>query len=275
MTPLVIPPQMPPTSREGRLLRDRSAPIQAADPARWPPEDEGVELRVGQPRRNLQLPGVHHRAHYHRPVRIKWINELVDKDGDFLPHLLPVDPTLHWANPPGGATGRDSRPTAFDATPGPYDGPVPIVTHVHGNHAFDYSARYAEAWYLPDARNLPAGFATEGTFYDYFRDKSPLGAQWRPGNAVFEYPNDRRATTMWYHDHTLGMTRLNVYAGPAGFYLLRRGPGDPASGRHSRARSRFRRSGRNAVLRNPTRHPGSLVQQRRLVVLPGHQGVLR
>jgi FtsP/CotA-like multicopper oxidase with cupredoxin domain len=31
---------------------------------------------------------------------------------------------------------------------------------------------------------------------------------------------------MWYHDHTLGMTRLNVYAGPAGFYLLRRGPGD-------------------------------------------------
>jgi spore coat protein A len=43
---------------------------------------------------------------------------------------------------------------------------------------------------------------------------------------VFEYPNDQRATTMWYHDHTLGMTRLNVYAGPAGFYLLRRGPGD-------------------------------------------------
>ncbi len=43
---------------------------------------------------------------------------------------------------------------------------------------------------------------------------------------LFEYPNDQRATTMWYHDHTLGMTRLNVYAGPAGFYLLRRGPGD-------------------------------------------------
>jgi bilirubin oxidase len=31
---------------------------------------------------------------------------------------------------------------------------------------------------------------------------------------------------MWYHDHTLGMTRLNVYAGPAGFYLLRGGPHD-------------------------------------------------
>jgi bilirubin oxidase len=35
---------------------------------------------------------------------------------------------------------------------------------------------------------------------------------------------------MWYHDHTLGMTRSNVYAGPAGFYLLRGGPGDKVTG---------------------------------------------
>ena len=40
----------------------------------------------------------------------------------YLPHLLPVDPTLHWANPPGGAGGRDTRPT-FTQTPGPYTGP--------------------------------------------------------------------------------------------------------------------------------------------------------
>ena len=49
---------------------------------------------------------------------------------------------------------------------------------------------------------------------------------WEPGTATFQYENDQRAGTLWYHDHTLGMTRLNVYAGPAGFYLLRRGPGD-------------------------------------------------
>jgi FtsP/CotA-like multicopper oxidase with cupredoxin domain len=48
---------------------------------------------------------------------------------------------------------------------------------------------------------------------------------------VFEYPNDQRATTLWYHDHTLGMTRLNVYAGPAGFYLLRGGPDDQVAGK--------------------------------------------
>jgi spore coat protein A len=40
------------------------------------------------------------------------------------------------------------------------------------------------------------------------------------------YPNANRASTIWYHDHTLGMTRLNVYAGPAGFYIVRGGPDD-------------------------------------------------
>jgi hypothetical protein len=40
-------------------------------------------------------------ADYHRRVRIRWINELVGEIGDFLPHLLPVDPTLHWAKPAG------------------------------------------------------------------------------------------------------------------------------------------------------------------------------
>jgi spore coat protein A, manganese oxidase len=70
-------------------------------------------------------------AQVNRPVRVKWINDLKDASGNYLPHLLAVDPTLHWANPPGGVTGRDTRPT-FTETPGPYTGPVPIVTHVHG-----------------------------------------------------------------------------------------------------------------------------------------------
>ena len=70
-------------------------------------------------------------ANWNRPVRIKWINDLKDANGNYLPHLLPVDPTLHWANPPGGPLGRDMRPT-FTSTPGSYTGPVPMVTHVHG-----------------------------------------------------------------------------------------------------------------------------------------------
>ena len=170
-------------------------------------------------------------ARRNRPVRIKWINELVDANGGFLSHVLPVDPTLHWANPPGGTAGRDMRPD-FEATPGPYTGPVPIVTHVHGAVGVgDDSDGYAEAWYLPAANNIPDGHATVGTWYDFFAGKAAAsyGVTWGPGFATFQYPNPDRAGTKWYHDHTLGMTRLNVYAGPAGFYIIRGGPeGDDA-----------------------------------------------
>jgi FtsP/CotA-like multicopper oxidase with cupredoxin domain len=170
-------------------------------------------------------------AQWNRPVRVKWINDLKDASGNYLPHLLPVDPTLHWANPPGGTAGRDMRPT-FDSTPGRYTGPVPIVTHVHGAVGVgDDSDGYAEAWYLPTANNIPADYATVGTWYDFFKGKAATryGVTWGPGFATFQYPNHNRASTIWYHDHALGMTRLNVYAGPAGFYIVRGGPaGDKA-----------------------------------------------
>ena len=168
---------------------------------------------------------------WNRPVRVKWVNELVDASGNYRPHLLAVDPTLHWANPPGGAGGRDTRPT-FSSTPGPYTGPVPIVTHLHGAAGVgDESDGYAEAWFLPAAGDIPTGYATEGTWYGFFKGKasSKFGVDWGPGFATFQYPNNQRESTLWYHDHALGMTRLNVYAGPAGFFLVRGGPeGDKA-----------------------------------------------
>jgi bilirubin oxidase len=158
-----------------------------------------------------------------RPVRVKWINGLVDANGAYLPHLFAVDQTLHWANPAGGPGGTDTH--GMDAMP--YTGPVPIVTHVHGAHTTEDSDGYPEAWYLPAADDIPAGYATGGSLFDLFKQEAEArqGQTWEPGSAVFQYPNDQRAATLWYHDHTLGMTRLNVYAGPAGFYLLRK-PGD-------------------------------------------------
>ena len=35
-----------------------------------------------------------------------------------------------------------------------------------------------------------------------------------------QYLNDQQSATLWYHDHALGITRLNVYAGLAGFSRL-------------------------------------------------------
>lgn len=241
-TPMLIPPVMP---RAGTLRRRGGKPIdyyeismrqfpQQILPASFPVTTVwgyGAVAKGAMSDRGLLLhnaPSLTIEAMWNRPVRVKWINELVDGSGNFLPHLLPVDQTLHWANPPGGTGGRDMRPT-FTTTPGPYDGPVPIVTHVHGAVGVaDDSDGYAEAWYLPAAKDIPAGYAREGTWYDFFAAKAAAayGVSWGPGFATFEYPNENRASTIWYHDHALGMTRLNVYAGPAGFYIVRGGPDD-------------------------------------------------
>ncbi|WP_248963227.1 multicopper oxidase domain-containing protein [Sphaerisporangium perillae] len=167
-----------------------------------------------------------------RPTRVTWVNELVDADGGYLPHLLPADPTLHWANPPGGPDGRDGRPT-FSATPGAYRGPVPIVTHLHGGHSSDDSDGHPEAWFLPRAAgDIPGGYAAEGSRYagSAAAFESRHGVRWGTGSAVYQYANDQRAATLWYHDHTLGITRLNVYAGLAGFYLVRGGASDLSPG---------------------------------------------
>jgi FtsP/CotA-like multicopper oxidase with cupredoxin domain len=241
-TPLLIPPVMPRARvipRRGRVVDYYEIAVrqfaQQILPAPLPATTVwGYGATRAATRRGLLLhnaPSLTIEARADAPVRVKWINELVDANGGYVPHLLPVDQTLHWANPPGGTMDRDTRPS-FDSTPGPYTGPVPIVTHVHGAVGVgDDSDGYAEAWYLPAANNIPSDYATEGTWYNFFASKAAAnyGATWGPGFATFEYPNRNRACTLWYHDHTLGMTRVNVYAGPAGFYLIRGGPaGDGA-----------------------------------------------
>ena len=265
MTPLLVPPAMP---RAGRLGVRSGRPVDCYEIAVR--QFEQQILPAGAPATTVWgygpaatrgRPAIFHapsptiEARSGRPVRVKWVNELLDADGDYLPHLLPVDPTLHWANPPGGEAHRDHRPT-FASTPGPYTGPVPIVTHVHGAAGVgDESDGYPEAWYLPDARDLPAGYATEGTWYDFFRKKArrKFDVRWEPGSATFQYPNDHRAATLWYHDHTLGITRLNVYAGPAGFYIVRGGPGDAV---------RDSRNGGRASLPGPAPSSGQARAQR-------------
>ena len=256
-TPMLIPPQMP---RAG-LLTDHGSLIDYYEIAVR--QFAQQVLPAGLPTTTVwgygpakalsplapiifHAPSLTIEANSNRPVRIKWINELKDASGRFLPHLLPVDPTLHWANPPGGVEGRDTRPV-FESTPGSYRGPVPMVAHVHGAVGVgDESDGYAEAWYLPAASNIPAEYAKVGTWYDFFRGKAAAThrVSWGPGFATFQYPNLDRAGTKWYHDHTLGMTRVNVYAGPAGFYIVRGGKQGDQTVRDSR-------TGRQALLPQP------------------------
>lgn len=193
------------------------------------------------PARQFVTPSATIRAERNKPVRVRWRNELVDTQGRYLPHLFAVDPSLHWANVPqepghGGVVSTDIKPdfagkhyvrpeafsdphTQYTA----YDGPVPIVPHLHGAKAVsDHSDGYSEAWFLPKAKNTPDGYATHGRWWEYLseraRDESNLN--WGEGFVEYQYPNGNRASTLWYHDHAMGMTRLNVYAGPAGFYII-------------------------------------------------------
>lgn len=79
--------------------------------------------------------------------------------------------------------------------------PPPIVTHLHGAQvpsAFDGNP---ESWFTPGQAQTGPGFTTN----------------------IYTYPNAQEATTLWFHDHALGLTRINVYAGLAAFYLLRDG----------------------------------------------------
>jgi spore coat protein A, manganese oxidase len=72
------------------------------------------------------------------------------------------------------------------------------VAHIHGACALPQDDGYPEAWFTAHGEHGP-------TF-------NP-----RPSS----YPNCQPSATLWYHDHALGITRLNVYAGLAGFYLIR------------------------------------------------------
>jgi hypothetical protein len=198
VTPMLIPPVMPragaitlPGGKPGDYYEISMKQIsQQILPAGLPPTTVwGYGGKAAQSNRGLLIhnaPSLTIEAKWNRPVRVKWINDLVDGAGNYRPHLLPVDPTLHWANPPGGHDGRDTRPdftgktyTPLDQFNDPatqytqYTGPVPIVTHVHGAVGVgDESDGYAEAWYLPAAGNIPAGFATEGTWFGFFAAKA-------------------------------------------------------------------------------------------------------
>jgi len=112
-------------------------------------------------------------ATHGKPVRVKWINDLVDEQGNYLPHILPVDQTLHWANPPGGLVDRDKRGT----DPTAYVGPVPLVTHVHGAHTFEESDGYPEAWYFPAATDIPASYAVTGYHVCRFQRRLPAAVR--------------------------------------------------------------------------------------------------
>ena len=133
-------------------------------------------------------------------INVTWRNNILD------PHMFAVDPTLHWANPNGMDMMLDPQFPGYP--PGFSDAQtnVPLVTHLHGGEVQSYYDGGPDEW-----------FTATGTQGPDYSTASPTD----PNAAVYIYPNKQQAATLWYHDHALGMTRINVMSGLAGFYLLR------------------------------------------------------
>jgi spore coat protein A, manganese oxidase len=122
-------------------------------------------------------------------IQVSYENLLVDKAGVPLAHRLPIDTTLMWANP-GNLGGQ---------------APVPLVAHRHGGASSDTGADgLPDAWATPDANH----------------DGKP-DFRGRLYSTPYLFNNIQEAGHLWFHDHALGVTRLNVSMGLAGNYLIR------------------------------------------------------
>ncbi len=168
------------------------------------------------------------------PTKITWVNNLTDATiaNNLLSYLYPVDPTLHWANPnnipmdtammqammglappyPPGYNGTAYFNGTVWQNPNQWNAmsPVPIVTHVHGAEVISGSDGGPEQWFTPNGLHGADYFTAEPTY---------------PNAAVYYYNNTQEESTIWYHDHALGVTRINVYSGLAGYYIIK----DPAN----------------------------------------------
>jgi spore coat protein A len=92
--------------------------------------------------------------------------------------------------------------TLHGGVPGAPD--VRTVVHLHGAKVLPESDGYPDAWFSPH-------FGQVGPYFTH---------------QTYTYPNDQQATALWYHDHAVAITRLNVHAGLAGMYIIRDGQED-------------------------------------------------
>jgi spore coat protein A len=166
----------------------------AAAPATWDILGNGLTTPVfgyGTPGAPT-YPGKTFVVQKNQAAEVTWVNGLPGT------HVVNVDPTVLDPD-------MDYDGAANEIAEG-----IPIATHLHGGHTDAVYDGTPLQWYTASGEH--------GADYSDTRQWNPT----RPAN-TFRYANDQDATTLWYHDHAMGVTRLNAYAGMAGFYLIRDG----------------------------------------------------
>jgi FtsP/CotA-like multicopper oxidase with cupredoxin domain len=148
-----------------------------------------------------------------QPTQIRFINNLT---ADHIAWREWTDQTLHWADPENDEENMCAHdggvPTGYCADH--YYGPIPAVPHLHGAETPPVLDGGPDAWFTSDG-------AYQGHAFYSGVDVVGGGANPPLGNEIiYRYLNTQEAAPIWFHDHLLGGTRLNVYAGLAGAYAI-------------------------------------------------------
>jgi len=159
------------------------------DPLRVPETTRSNGKMAGSPYYEIRMTQFRQRLHRQLPRTKLW-----GYDGVFPGPTFDVQRNegirVRWINdlPETHLLSVDTSLHGAQYPENPY---VRTVVHLHGAKVASGSDGYPEAWFTPGESQL------------------------------YYYPNRQRACSLWYHDHALGITRLNIYAGLAGFYLIR------------------------------------------------------
>jgi FtsP/CotA-like multicopper oxidase with cupredoxin domain len=186
-------------------------------------------LKKGQTERSSYL-GPVILATRDNPTEVNFVNNLgtvntgnttTDTKVEF--YKYSIDQTLYWADPfhaeanpcaegTGSFTSAGGRkyPTWNTDCANNYAGPIPAVVHLHGGEVPPVLDGGPDSWFTSTGQIGPGFYSKDGVGQKNY--------------AIYRYPNSQEAANIWFHDHALGITRLNVYAGLAGGYLIN----DPA-----------------------------------------------
>ena len=158
------------------------------DPLPIPRRLSPFEIHNGKPLYRVAMSEFHQQMHSQLPTTRLWGYE-GQYPGPIFEVTRDVPIEVQWENRLPMQHIFTVDPRIHGAMP-----PAPAVRtvpHLHGARTNSASDGLPEKWFVPGA------------------------------SAHYFYPNSQQAATLWYHDHALGITRLNVYAGLSGFYFLR------------------------------------------------------
>ncbi|MDQ5985574.1 MAG: Cell division protein FtsP [Syntrophus sp. SKADARSKE-3] len=128
-----------------------------------------------------------------------------------------VDQTIHWADPNNmmcASANVNCLATPNDPCCQIYTGGIPMVPHLHGGQTPSEFDGGPDQWFTA------TGLRGEG-----YRSASPTAKD----AAIYQYTNNQEPTMLWFHEHSLGVTRVGVYSGLAGLYQITDPSNEPAN----------------------------------------------